>query len=109
MDPDNTTWIIPAQRIQLADGVTLIKPGKAIQRATGTQTSKITGVHKQTLSALAECGLIRRQRPSPGQCFYFPAEVEALLEQTEREPEFWDSVRTKAFLNGTTLKRAKPV
>lgn len=103
------TWYIPAITVQLADGSTLIKPGKAILRATATVTSRRTGVKRPTLTALADCGLIRRQHPSPGQTFYFPGEVEALLAKTESDPKFWDAVKTKAFLKGRSLSKSNPV
>lgn len=102
------TWIIPAITVQLPDGSTLVKPGKAIQRANSSRTSAITGVHRKTLTALADCGLIRRERPSPGQVFYYPADVEALLRQTSEDPDFWTTVRTRAFLTGKDLRNAKP-
>ncbi len=106
-DPKDT-WIIPATAHHLPDGSTLIKPGKAIQRATAARTSKITGVHRLTLAALAECGLIDRERPSPGQSFFYPGQVEELLRKTREDPAFWNSVRIKAFLNGTDLRRSRP-
>ena len=66
-------WFIPAKVIQLADGSTLVKPGRAIQRAKAAQVAKMTGVHRKTLSALADCGLIRRAAPSPSGACYFPS------------------------------------
>ena len=108
MDKNEPTWVIPATAIQLPDGSTLVKPGKAIQRATAARTSKITAVHRLTLAALADCGLITRERPSPGQSFLYPGEVEALLQRTREEPSFWNSVRTKAFLNGEDLTQSRP-
>ncbi|MEO5715042.1 MAG: hypothetical protein ABIT37_16305 [Luteolibacter sp.] len=108
MEKEPTTWIIPPITVLLPDGSTLVKPGKAIQRATGSRTSKLTGVHRQTLTALADCGLITRERPSPGQVFYYPGEVEDLLKKTRDDPSFWNEVRTKAFLNGTDLKKSHP-
>lgn len=102
------TWIIPATTVQLPDGSTLVKPGKAVQRATVARTAKITGVHPKTLSALADCGLIRRDRPSPRQSFYYPGEVESLLARTSDDPSFWDTVRTRAFLTGKDLRNSKP-
>lgn len=101
-------WIIPSIAVKLPDGSTLVKPGKAVQRATGSRVSSITGVQRKTLSALADCGLIRRERPSPGQVFYYPGEVEDLLRQTAEDPEFWNQVRTQAFLTGSTLKNSTP-
>lgn len=101
-------WIIPAAAVQLPDGSTLIKPGKAVQRATVSRTVKLTGVQSRTLAALADCGLIRRERPSPRQAFYYPAEVEDLLRRTSEDPDFWNQVRTKAFLAGSNLRNSNP-
>jgi hypothetical protein len=108
MDKNEPTWVIPATAIQLPDGSTLVKPGKAIQRATASRTCKITGVHRLTLTALADCGLITRERPSPGQSFFYPGEVEELLAKTAADPLFWSSVRTQAFLTGKDLRNSKP-
>jgi hypothetical protein len=101
-------WFIPSRIVQLADGSTLIKPGKAVQRARVSDVVRWTGVHRKTLSALADCGLIRRCYPSPNMPHYYPGEVEELLRRTEDDPEFWNEVRTKAFLRGQRLKDAKP-
>lgn len=105
---EHNTWVIPAAVVQLPDGSTLVKPGKAVQRANVARTVKLTGVSAKTLTALADCGLIRRERPSPRQSFYYPGEVEALLAKTAEDPAFWNEVRTKAFLSGTSLLNAKP-
>lgn len=102
------TWIIPATTVQLPDGSTLVKPGKAVQRATVARTAKLTGVNPRTLAALADCGLIRRDRPSPRQSFYYPGEVEALLAKTAADDTFWDTVRTRAFLTGKDLRNSRP-
>lgn len=101
------TWIIPAITVQLPDGSTLIKPGKAVQRAPVARAAKLTGVHPKTLAALADCGLLRRDRPSPRQSFYYPCEIEALLLRTSTDPDFWDRVRTRAFLRGKDLRNSK--
>ena len=102
-----STWVIPATAVQLPDGSTLVKPGKAVQRATAAHTAKITGVPQWTLSALADCGLITREQPSPKKFNYFPAEVEAFLKRTIEEPGFWNEVRIKAFLKGESLLKSK--
>ena len=101
-------WFIPQTVIRLADGSTLIKPGRAIQRARVADVVRWTGVHRKTLSALADCGLIRRALPSPHAPHYYPGEVESLLRRTEEDPDFWTDVRRRAFLKGTRLKDAKP-
>ena len=105
---DNPTWVIPATTVRLPDGSTLVKPGKAVQRASLSATRRITGVSARTLHALAECGLIRREQVTPFQSFFYPGEVEQLLNQTAADPSFWDSVRTKAFLTGKDLRNSKP-
>lgn len=107
-DREKSTWIIPATAVQLPDGSTLIKPGKAIQRANVARTAKLTGIPQKTLIALADCGLIRRDRPSPRQSFYYPGEIEELLSRTSTDPEFWNEVRTKAFLRGSNLRNSRP-
>lgn len=101
-------WFIPSTVIRLADGSTLVKPGRAVQRARVADVVRWTGVHRKTLSALADCGLIRRALPSPHAPHYYPAEVEALLKRTEEDPEFWNDVRRRAFLSGTRLRESKP-
>lgn len=104
----DSTWYIPAKVIQLADGSTLIKPGKAIERAKAAHVARLTGVHRKTLAALADCGLIRRALPSPAGACYYPAEVEDLIARTEADPDFWNTVRTRAYLSGQKLKGSKP-
>jgi hypothetical protein len=101
-------WFIPAKVIQLADGSTLVKPGKAIQRAKAAQVARMTGVHRKTLAALAECGLIRRCYPSPNCAHYYPAEVEEILRRTEADPAFWTAVKSAAFLQGRSLRHSDP-
>ncbi len=110
MAEENQTapWFIPPRVVQLADGSTLIKPGKAVQRARVADVERWTGVHRKTLSALADCGFIRRALPSPNCPQYYPGEVEEFVRKTEQDPDFWTSVRTKAFLAGRSLKSSKP-
>jgi hypothetical protein len=99
-------WYIPAIAHKLADGSTLIKPGKAVCRGTASQVSKWTGVHRKVLSKLADCGLISRLHPSPGLTWYYPSEVETLIQKTQSEPDFWNTVKRKAFITGTSLRSA---
>lgn len=106
-DP-KATWVFPATVTKFPDGSCLVKPGKAIQRATVAQAVKITGVHRKTLHALADAGLIHRERPSPSQAFFYPGEIEDLLKQTADDPSFWNKVRTRAFLTGKDLRNSKP-
>lgn len=107
MTPKKDTWFIPHSVMQLADGTTMIKPGRAILRARASRVTALTGVSRHVLAALADCGLIRRCQPSPEGTCYYPGEVEAFIRRTEEEPDFWNSVRTRAYLRGETIKDAK--
>ena len=107
-DHPPTTWFIPPTTVKLPDGSTLIKPGKAVQRASLTATIKLTGVPRRNLNALAECGLLTREKPSPLTSVFFPGEVFDLLRRTAEDPSFWNEVRTKAYLTGTDLRNSKP-
>jgi hypothetical protein len=109
MSAPETTYYIPPIIMRLADGTTMIKPGKAVQRARVADVVRWTGVHRKTLSALADCGLIRRAFPSPNMPYYYPAEVEEFIRLTETDPKFWTSVRTKAYLTGKNLKTSRPL
>jgi hypothetical protein len=104
----DSAWYIPPTAVRLADGSTLIRPGKAVQRARGSLVAKWTGVPRKTLAALADCGLIRRCHPSPGVAHYYPAEVEALIARTEDDPDFWNQVRVRAYLTGRRLRKSSP-
>ena len=105
IDPTpEATWITPHRVMELPDGSILIKRGKPIQRASGTVTSKLTGVSLKTLLNLAEAGFIRVARPTPGSSFYYPAEVEAFIQQTEADPDFWTKVRRDAYLRCARLR-----
>lgn len=106
--PPNTPWFIPVKTLHLPDGSTLLKPGKAIQRATTSATAKMTGVHRLVLHALADCGLIRRAQPSPGNSYFYPGEVEELITKTEQDAGFWNEIRKNAYLSGKSLKTSRP-
>lgn len=97
-------WFIPTKTIHLPDGSTLIKPGKAIQRAKAADCARMTGVQRKSLASLAECGLIRSFRPTPKGTCYYPGEIMELINRTESDPDFWDRVRTAAYLTGTRLR-----
>lgn len=100
----NTTWVIHAHVVQLADGTMMIKPQKPRMRATSKLTSRLTGLSLKTLRILSDAGFIRCARPSPGTCFYYPLEVEAFIKQTEDDPAFWDKVKKATYLKSARLR-----
>ncbi len=108
MNPPKAVYYIPASVMQLADGTTMIKPGKAILRAKAARVSAMTGLSRKVLSNLADCGYIRRCQPSPEGTCYYPSEVEEFIQKTESDPNFWNSVRLRAYLKGESIKESKP-
>lgn len=108
-DPSpEAVWFTPTRVMELPDGSILIKRGKPIQRANARTTSRMTGVSLRTLRILADVGYIRCARPAPGSVFYYPAEVEAFIRQTEDDPAFWSKVRRDAYLQCARLRRGDP-
>lgn len=109
MKPEESgIWFTPTQVLRLPGGETLLRPGKPVLRAKASETARMTGVHRKVLAALADCGLIRRAMPSPGNAHYYPAEVAELIRRTEEDPDFWNTVRTRAYLRGERLQDSKP-
>ena len=101
-------WYLPVRSVKMPDGTYKIFPGCPIRRGTVAEVSKATGVARKTLAALAEAGFIRRARPSPNQSFYYFTEVEEHIRKTEDDPDYWNEVRKRAYLTGTSLKNARP-
>jgi len=97
-------WYTPTVRVRLADGSTLLRPGKPVQRANATLTSKWTGVSRKNLRLLAEVGLIRECQVTPKTLLYYPAEIEEFIERTEREPDFWNAARRDAYITARRLR-----
>lgn len=102
-----TVWYVPAIVMKLAGGEFLVKTGKPIMRTTAKQTSKLTGISLKNLRILAEAGFIRCARPTPGTAFFYPAEVEAFIQRTEAEPDFWNKVRLAAYLPCARLRNSR--
>lgn len=98
---------IPAVRVQLPDGSTLIRPGKAIQRAQAHIVAKAFGLSTKTLLRLAEAGHIRSARVTPSTTFYYPGEIEDFIQKMEDNPDFWTPKRRREFgMRDTACRRA---
>ena len=97
-------WLIPAIKLHLADGSTLVKPCKAVQRGTAEQVSKWCGISTKTLDRLAEAGFIRRSKPTPWLLFYYPGEIEEFIAKTESDPDFWCKVKRDAYVTSRRLR-----
>ena len=107
-------WFIPTLTLHLADGSTLVKPQKAIQRAPAKVVSKIFGISTRTLQLLAESGEIRAARVSPQLIYYYPGEIQEFFIKMEQDPDHWNEKRLREYglarnkiVNGGR-KKAKP-
>ncbi len=76
----------------------LLKPQKPVRRGTAKQVSKWTGIPKKCLRRLAQSGFIRESRPTINTIFYYPAEIEDFIQQTEQDPDFWTPQRRREYL-----------
>ena len=90
-------WHIPAVKVQLADGSTLIRPQKAIQRAQAPAVAKAFGLSTKTLFRLAEAGYITSARVTKSCTFYYPGEIEEFFQKMQREPDHWTPKRCREF------------
>ena len=90
-------WITRCQVFQLADGSYLLKPKKPIMRASAKETSRATGLSCKTLARLAEAGFIRCCKPTERLIMYYPAEVEAFIRETEKDPDYWTPERRRQY------------
>ena len=97
-------WLIPTLKIHLADGSTLVKACKAVQRGTAVQVSKWTGISTKTLARLADAGFIRASKPTPWLVLYYPGEIEEFIRKTEADPDFWIKVKRDAYITSRKLR-----
>lgn len=104
--PQAGAWIIPAKVLKLPDGSFRIIPGRPVHRVAVADAVRITGIAAKVLNRLADCGFLRRARPSPGKSYFYPAEVEAFVRRTEEDPEFWSRVRRHCYMSGADVRTA---
>ena len=90
-------WVTRCQVLKLADGSFLLKPKKPVLRASAQETAKATGVSRKTLARLAEAGFIRCAKITDRLPMYYPAEVEAFIRSTEKDPDYWTLERKKQY------------
>lgn len=100
-------WIVPSLVVRLADGSTLVKPGRAVQRGTASQVAKWTGLSTKTLGRLAEAGLITRAKATPTLHYYYPGEVEALMQATADNPDWWTPARKRLYFEAREIREMK--
>lgn len=96
-DLKGVPWYIPTLTLHLADGSTLIKPLKAIQRANAKTVAKYFALSTRTLSRLAEAGEIRSCRLTPQVTYYYPGEIEEFIKKMEENPDHWTPKRRREY------------
>ena len=103
-------WYVPQTTLHLADGSTLVKPGKAIQRGQAKAVAKAFQISLRTLSLLAEAGHIRAARVGPQLTYYYPGEIEEFFQKMEREPDYWTPQRRREYgiIRAGKGKKGKP-
>jgi excisionase family DNA binding protein len=77
----------------MGDGSVLVKPGKVIHELTPAQAARHLGVHRNTIYAYIDAGVLRKvRRPSPSRILLEAEEVTALRQATQ-DPEYWTRER----------------
>lgn len=98
---------IPVKLQLMADGSYRAVEWKCLAYASLREVSSLTNIPRRTLARLAKCGLIRSNQPSPFIINIYLADIETLIAKTEKNPRYWDSVKRKCYLTGTSIQEAK--
>lgn len=98
-----TTWAFPARKQKLPDGRWVIMPGEPENRCRTAEAVKITGIPAKTLHRLADCGVIRRAQLTPNIVFWWPAEIESVIERASRDEAFARKLHHAADLSPQDL------
>ncbi len=81
-------FAFPARKHRLPDGRWIVYPGEPEMRVRTHDAVRITGIPSKTLHRLADAGLIRRAALTPNIVFWWPAEIEALIERAAQDENF---------------------
>jgi hypothetical protein len=78
----------PARKQRLPDGQWVVTPGEPQMRCRTADAVRITGIPSKTLHKLADAGVIRRAMVTPNIVFWWPAEIEAVIERAASDEGF---------------------
>lgn len=98
-----TTWAFPARKQKLPDGRWVIMPGEPENRCRTAEAVKITGIPAKTLHRLADCGAIRRAQLTPNIVFWWPAEIESVIERASLNEDYSAKLQHAATLSKKDL------
>ena len=100
-----TTWAFPVRKQKLPDGRWVVMPGEPVHRCRTNQAVRLTGIPSKTLHRLADCGLIRRAQLTPNIVFWWPAEINAVIERAAEDPAYFKRIRYAADLEDGDLQK----
>ena len=93
---ERATFSCPCQKVPLDDGRWVITPMEPNMRCRTEDTVAITGIPAKTLYRLAEAGFIRCARLTEGMAFFWPMEIEELIERVANDPAYASKVNNWA-------------
>lgn len=89
LDPARVAhFVFPARKQKLPDGRWVVVPGEPQMRCRTNDTVRITGIPSKTLHRLADAGIIRRAMVAPNIVFWWPGEIEEVIERAATD-EAW--------------------
>lgn len=96
--------VFPARKQKLPDGRWVITPGEPEMRVRTQDAVRISGIPSKTLHRLADAGMIRRAAVTANIVFWWPAEIEQLIERCSLDEGYARTVRFRADLKPEDLK-----
>ncbi len=97
-------FVFPARKQKLPDGRWVVTPGEPEMRVRTHDAVRITGIPSKTLHRLADAGMIRRAAVTANIVFWWPAEIEQLIERCSLDEGYARQVRFRADLGRAALK-----
>jgi len=85
---ERATFTFPCRKVALNDGRWVLIPMEPNMRCRTEDTVAITGIPAKTLYRLAQAGFIRCARMTENIAFFWPMEIEELIERVANDPAF---------------------
>ena len=89
---ERTTFTFPCRKVPLEDGRWVLQPLEPNMRCRTEDTVALTGIPAKTLYRLAQAGFIRCARLTENISFFWPMEIEDLIERIANDPAFASKV-----------------
>lgn len=98
-------FTFPASKQRLSDGRWIVTPGEPVMRCRTAETVRITGIPSKTLHKLADAGVIRRATVTPNIVYWWPAEIEDVIQRAAADDWFAHKV---AFASSSKVEDLRP-